>query len=113
MSMRWSGTCGDQTRVDHKGTARSSALNLMLHCKKGLPIPRSAFIGHSPFAVVRPQRVPGGPAGGRCQHEQGRSRRHLSEGASALADQDTIVLNFGTQARADWRALMSAAFIGS
>jgi len=36
----------------------------------------------------------------------------LSEGA-ALADQDTIVLNFGTQARADWRALISAAFIGS
>jgi spore germination cell wall hydrolase CwlJ-like protein len=37
----------------------------------------------------------------------------LSEGASALADQDTSVLQFGTQARADWRALISAAFIGS
>jgi spore germination cell wall hydrolase CwlJ-like protein len=37
----------------------------------------------------------------------------LSEGASTLADQDTITLNFGTQARADWRALISAAFIGS
>jgi len=35
------------------------------------------------------------------------------EGATALADQDTIVLQFGTQARADWRALISAAFIGS
>ena len=32
---------------------------------------------------------------------------------AALADQDTIVLNSGTQPRADWRALISAAFIGS
>jgi hypothetical protein len=37
----------------------------------------------------------------------------LSEGAIALADQDSFILYFGTQARADWRALISAAFIGS
>jgi spore germination cell wall hydrolase CwlJ-like protein len=37
----------------------------------------------------------------------------LSGGAFALADQDTITLHSGTQARADWRALVSAAFIGS
>ena len=49
----------------------------------------------------------------RCQHEQGRARRQLSGGGIALADQDTIVLLSGTQARADWRALISAAFIGS
>src|SRR5206468_197342 len=79
----------------------------------GLPSLSIAFIHRSPFAVACPHRVPGRPAGERCQHEQGRSRRQLSEGASALADQDAIVLNFGTQARADWRALISAACIGS
>src|ERR1700740_3513854 len=78
----------------------------------GLPSLSISFIHHSPFAVACPQRVPGRPAGERCQHEQGRSRRRLSEGVLALADEDAKVLISGTQASANWRALASAALIG-
>lgn len=37
----------------------------------------------------------------------------MSGGSLALAVQDTLILTSGTQARADWRVLMSAALLGS
>src|SRR5512135_593488 len=94
------------------GTTETIRADLLLHCKKGLRRMANPFINRSSFAAACPQRVPGRPAGERCQHEQGRSRRRLSGGVSALADEDAKGLFSELQARADWRALVSAAVIG-
>jgi spore germination cell wall hydrolase CwlJ-like protein len=94
------------------GTTETIPADLLLHCKKGLRRLAKPFINRSSIAAACPQRVPGGPAGERCQHEQGRSRRRLSGGVFALADEDAKGLFSGIQARADWRALVSAALIG-
>ena len=93
-------------------TTETIAAELLLHCKKGLRRLAKPFINRSSIAAARPQRVRGRPAGERCQHGQGRSRRRLSGGVFALADEDAKGLFSELQARADWRALVSAALIG-
>ncbi len=70
---------------------------------------------HTAFTICR--RLPPigtrvRPAGERYQQEQGRSRRQKLGGKFALADEDRPVLIYGTQARAERRALLSATMKG-
>jgi spore germination cell wall hydrolase CwlJ-like protein len=99
--------------VYRTGATGSIATKLSLHCEKGLA--RLGETLHRLFIICRrlPQRVRAGLPAVASSTSRGERGDNCRGAAVALVAQDTSALHFGTQGRADWRALTGAALIGS